>query len=277
MPETTLPTPEAARPKITDAVCINTARVYDSCADRSCVSGLPVTFTDTALAVLANAVSVRPRSAEILNVFSEIERVPFNTGYYSVDATYYFRVLLDVYTQQPASPETVEGLCVYSKKSILYGADGSVKMFSSEFTPEVDTQAAPVTTNPRAVIQVASPILLAAQYNPDADASDVVTPLIPESVGRRFNGEFRRQTDENAPLVSVTIGLFSIVRMERDVQLLIPAYDFCRPTKQCAGDPEDPCDAFSRMDFPMNEFFPPEQADAAETFDPTDGCTGCRE
>lgn len=33
----------------------------------------------------------------------------------------------------------------------------------------------------------------------------------------------------------VTLGQFSIIRLERDTQLLIPAYDYCVPEKECAG------------------------------------------
>ena len=34
--------------RINEAICIDTARVYDSCADKDCLSDLRVYFTDTA-------------------------------------------------------------------------------------------------------------------------------------------------------------------------------------------------------------------------------------
>ena len=95
---------------INEAVCIDTARVYDSCADRDCLANLRVYFTDRAQAVIDTATSVRCRSCEVINVFSEIEKVPFNTGYYSVDNTFFFCVGLDVYTAPAATPQTVYGL-----------------------------------------------------------------------------------------------------------------------------------------------------------------------
>ena len=59
--------------------------------------------------------------------------------------------------------------------------------------------------------------------------------------------------------VYATIGQFSIVRLERDTQLLIPAYDYCVPSKECADTaPDDPCTLFNRIDFPVDEFFPPD-------------------
>ena len=126
--------------RITEAVCIDTARVYDSCADKDCLADLRVYFTTPAQAVIDGAATVRCRSCEVLNVFSEIQKVPFSAGYYSVDATFFFMVALDAYTSPTAPPQTVYGLSVYSKKAILYGAEGSVKVFSSEYSPAIDTQ-----------------------------------------------------------------------------------------------------------------------------------------
>ena len=46
----------------------------------------------------------------------------------------------------------------------------------------------------------------------------------------------------------VTLGQFSIIRLERDTQLLMPVYDYCMPEKECdCGSDcsqEDPCEVF---------------------------------
>ena len=59
----------------------------------------------------------------------------------------------------------------------------------------------------------------------------------------------------------VTLGQFSMIRLERDTQLLVPVYDYCMPSKECPCDScdcqEDPCDLFRKVQFPVNEFFPP--------------------
>ena len=59
----------------------------------------------------------------------------------------------------------------------------------------------------------------------------------------------------------VTLGQFSIVRLERDAQLVIPVLDYSIPTKECcdaAGGScsEDPCEMFSRIPFPAKQFSP---------------------
>ena len=250
----------AAQPApITEAVCIDTARVYDSCADKDCLSDLRVWFTASAQAIVDAASTVRCRSCEVLNVFSEIEKVPFSAGYYSVDATFFIMAALDAYTTPSAPPQTVYGLCVYSKKAILYGAEGSVKVFSSEYSPAIDSQHAATATNPRAKIQVASPICLEAKLGCACDCCGATAQSvngIPASVSRLFEGDFVESS--NGRVVRMTIGLFSIIQLERDVQLLIPAYDFCFPDKECTNEELDPCEAFRRISFPVAEFFPPE-------------------
>lgn len=250
---------------ITEAVCIDTARVYDSCADKDCLSDLRVWFTAPAQAVVDAAATVRCRSCEVLNVFSEIEKVPFSAGYYSVDATFFFMVALDAFTSPAAPPQTVYGLSVYSKKAILYGAEGSVRVFSSEYAPAIDAQRSATATNPRAKIQVASPICLEARLGCACDCSCGGPELlagIPAAVRSLYDGDFVDSAAGRA--ARVTIGLFSIIQLERDVQLLIPAYDFCFPNKECTNEAMDPCEAFRRISFPVAEFFPPEANTASE-------------
>lgn len=267
--------------RINEAVCIDTPRVYDSCADKDCLSDLRVYFTDSAQAQIDAASTVRCRGCEVINVFTEIEKVPFNRGYYSVDITFFFMVALDAYTSPSAPPQTVYGLCVFSKKCILYGSEGSVKVFSSEYSSEIDMQFPATSTNPRVKVQVAEPLCLDARICRPCDCCNNIPDAengIPLGIRRAFNGNFGPQSTNKA--VRVTIGVFSIVQLERDVQMLIPAYDFCMPSKECSCDTESPCDSFRKIRFPVSEFFPPNEnaaAAAAENagtdgFTPSCGC-----
>ena len=58
----------------------------------------------------------------------------------------------------------------------------------------------------------------------------------------------------------VTLGQFSIIRLERDAQLIVPVLDYALPTKECCDTPgataEDPCEMFSRIPFPTRQFAP---------------------
>ena len=74
----------------------------------------------------------------------------------------------------------------------------------------------------------------------------------------------------------VTLGQFSIIRLERDTQLLIPTFDYCVPSKTCppvgGTSTESPCEVFSQIDFPMDAFFPGKNEPCIK---PEDSCTGC--
>lgn len=101
--------------KIREAVCIDTNRVYDSCADKDCLADLRVYFPPQYQQTIDRATNVRCRGCEILNVFIDVERVPFNRGFYSVDITFFFKVTLDAYSVAAAPPETVCGFTTFSK------------------------------------------------------------------------------------------------------------------------------------------------------------------
>ena len=74
-----------------------------------------------------------------------------------------------------------------------------------------------------------------------------------------------------------------MVRLERDSQLLIPMYDYCMPTRECAGGDEDgdddPCEIFRQIRVPVGEFFPPSTLPGMEEEENCGGgasCSCCR-
>ena len=152
-------------------------------------------------------------------------------------------------------PMNVKGLAVFSKRAVLFGSDGSVKIFTSDNSPEIaDSGNMPAFNSPKAVVQVAEPIPLSARLV-DTKCPPPMPPFrIPESIMKRYGEEFAPNDAEKQALVSV--GIFTIVQLERNVQMLIPAYDFCIPHKECVSSSEDPCELFSSIDFPTSEFFP---------------------
>ena len=94
---------------------------------------------------------------------------------------------------------------------------------------------------------------------------------IPTFINNCFEGGL--STGGDSRRVYVTLGQFSIVRLERDSQLLIPVYDYCMPEKECCGGAsEDPCGLFRNIAFPVNEFFPPNTIRKPETYEETKNC-----
>lgn len=89
---------------------------------------------------------------------------------------------------------------------------------------------------------------------------------IPTGIDALFDSELC--FDACARRLCVTLGQFSIVRLERDSQLLTPVYDYCVPDKECAcgSGTEDPCGIFRNIAFPVGEFFPPNTVQKPENY-----------
>ncbi len=109
------------------------------------------------------------------------------------------------------------------------------------------------------ILEVLDPMVLASKIKEaNVCGCDPASTQMPEAIKALF--------DE--PLVStggkrqlyVTLGQFSLVRLERDAQLVVPVLDYAIPCKECCDAPgcssEDPCEMFSRIPFPSNEFSP---------------------
>jgi hypothetical protein len=55
----------------------------------------------------------------------------------------------------------------------------------------------------------------------------------------------------------VSLGIFSLVRLVRPAQYLVNATEFVIPDKECiSATPDNPCDLFRSMAFPISEFTP---------------------
>ena len=64
-------------------------------------------------------------------------------------------------------------------------------------------------------------------------------------------------SDDVEHLLLVAIGFFSVIRMERPAQFLVSAAEYCVPEKECVfAEDDDPCAAFRRMAFPVEQFCP---------------------
>lgn len=245
---------------VREAVCIHTKKICDSCIDKDCIEDLRVFLTQDSQAILEQATNVKARSAELLYVSLDVEPAQFNTGHYTVDITYFYRILVDAIVCG-TRPCTICGLSVFSKRVILCGGEGSARTFSSKTCFDgYDQQRLMQTSTPDALVEVIDPMILASKVVDvcNCRCNDNTCLELPGFICGCFDGELVL-SGENRRLY-VTIGQFSIIRMERDTQLRIPSYSYCIPTKDCAatgsGADESPCDMFSKIKFPVSSFFP---------------------
>ncbi len=237
-----------------EAVCIDAMRVYDSCSDKDCLEDIRVLFTPAQQQVVDSATNVRIKDVSVITVYTDLQPIPFNKGFYSVDMTFFFDVTLELFGAPAAGPVLASGVSVFNKKVVLYGSEGNVKVFQSGGGQEEPEVPADPRALPRATVQVAEPVALSAKLCDNIYRNEPYC-RIPASIAQRYGGEFDSAPQRNN--VYVTIGLFTIVQVARSVQMLIPAYDFCVPEKECTPTTDNPCELFRRIDFPIGEFFPP--------------------
>ena len=260
MPDRTASAPvEQARP-IREAVGINTGQIFDSCLDKDCVDELRVYPTVTSQTNLENALNVRPRAADLLYVDVAVSPISFNRGYYTVDCTYFYRVTGETF---PAG-QSVTGLAVFDKRVMLFGSVGSVMSFRSDDP----APAVGGTELPRAIVDAVHPIALQMNLLDGTDPTPGEPELrdIPAFITDAF--EEPLVLTDTPRRWFVTLGQFSIIRLERDTQLTIPAYEYLVPDKECPGnnDGDDPCTLFGRIPFPAEEFFPPDSVENSAVY-----------
>lgn len=267
--------------KIREAVCVQVEKVYDSCREKDCIENARVIFKNPECVqrIIDRAINVKVREAEVVDVYADTEEVPFKRGFYTVDVKFFIRVTLDFFVPNMTGGATIvtrRGLITFDKKVILFGSEGGVKIFKSHFVEHgIDT---PIRSRlqqdnlPISKVEVADPIALNAKIQDILDKCFedhcCCIDQFPRSVVETLEDEdddiddARHESHTPTRRVVVTVGIFSIIKLVRFVQLLIPAFDFCVPNKECiAATEENPCELFETIEFPFNEFFPPQKFD----------------
>jgi hypothetical protein len=259
MADRVLPGPLNDTAALREAVCIHTRKIFDSCRDKDCIEDLRVYPTISSQQYLSGAISVRPRSAELLCAKVDVDEVSFNRGYYTVDVKYFFKIKGTVF---PCGAE-ITGLAVWDKRVMLFGSEGNAKIFTSEDSGiHCDKLGQPI-----AVVEAVDPILLSLKLVDAGCCDSLENELIevPEStISMLGDGIVLGHTGR---VLLATLGLFSIIKLERDTQIVIPVFNYCIPEKECVGGSEDdPCTLFGRIRFPIEEFFPPDKVETCEEY-----------
>ncbi len=238
----------------TEEICVNVQKIYDTCKDKDCLSDLRVYLNCDDQMLIDNAVNVRARKSELIWTSVNLEEVPFNKGFYAVDMTFFFRTDFEVYNCG-SRPALVEGLSFYNKKVILFGSEGNTITFSSMQNGE---NCGRTGNLPIAEVEVVEPIILNTRIAGSCCncCSDTDNLNLPQAVLNQFCDNLTVEGDKK---LLISLGLFSVVRIVRDVQVTVPSSKFCLPEKECCGPrEEEPCSFFEKLCFPTNEFFPPE-------------------
>ena len=242
-----------------EALSIHTRKITDSCRDKDCIEDLRVYLTTGSQTVLDSCAGVKVRCAELIYTYIDVEPVAFDRNHYCIDVTFYYRVLADA-TVGTSRPVTLYGLAVFSKRAVLCGEDSRAHIFTSRAVMGGADGIARYSANrPTAVVEVLDPMVLSSKVVTccDCHCGDCPVTQIPAAILEQFDEQLELSGEGRRLLV--TLGQFSVIRLERDAQLIVPVLDYSIPTKECCDTgacAEDPCEMFSRIPFPIKQFAP---------------------
>jgi hypothetical protein len=240
-----------------DTVCIEANRILDSCRDRDCFENVRVLLTDFGNDIVAHTSNIRVKSACITWTQIDINPIPFNRGFYTIDIKFYVKLTFEACVCTGRIQE-FDGITVLEKKVVLFGGESNVSIFKS--SPDNDFCSKPqfcgnTPNTPVAIVEVVDPIVLSTKV--------LETPAeccccdVPAHIGGSVDGTLCDPAEDGRYL-AVSIGIFSIIRIVRPGQYLISATEYAVPDKECvAAEESNPCQLFRHMAFPSAEFNPP--------------------
>ncbi len=240
-----------------DGVPIKVNRVFDSCSDKDCLSGLPVTLNCGSIP--SNIHIVKSRCVTVDDVCISVEPVPFNKGFYSIDLTFTFSLEILGYEKACTTPIVFTGTTYVTKNCILYGSESATKTFFSDGTASTGTtdDCCNTVNLPTAAVSVVEPIVLETKIRKACPSC-------------KCDSEQEYTNQRN---IFVTLGLFSVVELTRPVTIMVPTLDYTIPRKECCTDNDSPCEIFEKLKFPAEEFSPMTLNDAGFTNPGSCGCS----
>lgn len=251
MAETVIPGTVCDLSAVREATCIHTRKIIDSCQAKDCAEDLRLYLSESAEEIVDQAQSVKCGRARLLHVQVGVEPAGFSRGYYCVNLRYFYKVNADAFIGS-TRPQEFSGLAVFEKCAMLFGGEQTTQVFTSCSDPAVTDCCQPI-----AVVEAVEPVVLEIYIGHPSRDFECAPYEIPQSVLDAFDAELNLDSSGHRR-VFVTLGQFSILRMERDAQLLIPVYDYCIPDKECSCErtSESPCEVFHRTTFPVEQFIP---------------------
>lgn len=257
-----------------DTVCIDTYQVLDSCRDRDCYEDVRVILTTSGQETVNRTCNVRVKCAKLIWASVTVDPIQFNCGFYQINIRYYVRIICESCTAN-GKPMEFEGLAILDKRVVLFGSEGNVNVFKSSTSSNMCSHCDVETSDilPVGVVEVVEPVVLGSKVCDFACCVGYCCCScneIPEAIAEMFDEPLVDPLLGNRLYVS--LGVFSVVRIERPAQYLITASDYCVPDKECSpAEDRSPCSIFKAMSFPTCEFCPQSRRDGA------DGCSSCRQ
>ncbi len=267
-----------------ETVCIETNRVLDSCRDRDCFEDVRVYLSDYGCDLLERTGAIRAKCAQIVSTCITIDPIPFNRGFYSVNIRFYVKLTFEVCINGNNRTQEIDGLAVVEKRVILYGGESNVNIFKSSAVGGFCCEPNPNKGEknvPTAIVEVVDPIVLGVKIMEKSEChcsccccccEDDLPGYVVASLDAPLVFD---DNDRSNRILTVSLGIFSVVRIVRPAQYLIQASECCIPEKECHPVEEnDPCKIFGSIPFPVGEFCLPDAPAPIHHDHPTGKC-GC--
>ena len=239
---------------------IEANRILYACRDRDCFEDVRVFLTATGDDVIARTGNVRVKGAKIIGSNIMVDQIQFNRGFYTVTVRFYVHCTLEACVPIGQTQE-IDGIAVVEKRAVLFGGESNISVFRSYGSGSYCSLPEPVScgkNTPEAVVEVVPPIVLGSRVVEASEGCNCCCCCcdIPQTVTDTLCGALN-DNDNVDRYLTVSLGIFSVIRLVRPGQLLIEATEYCLPDKECCVQSgEDPCSSFRNMSFPISEFCP---------------------
>lgn len=233
--------------------CIVALKVYDQCRQQSCLTDgiigpARAAISTTACGEKINEGEIINPPCEAANVTVEdlklkkiiiVSKKPnaFKNGFWDIDLKYVFLYKL---VFREANGDIICCVCansIYTKTVTLFGSVGTDIMIATDLLGSISEtlESDPILIAEGKAVALAAEIRCARRRCGCSDA--------PEA-GRE---------------VVVTIGLFTVIKLCRLVDLTVESRGFCIPEECQEESPLSPCEFFDTLDFPFEVFSPPQK------------------
>ena len=221
--------------------CLTSNEIGPARAAVSCVLGNQQITEGEIIDPPDNAASVTIENLRVKKVIVvDKEPNPFRNGFWDITLKYVFVYNLTFREADGQIIGCVKANSIFTKKVTLFGSIGTDIVISTDLF-KGDSDSFTMDSEPF-ILAEAKAVALSAELN--------------------FTNCCSCNSDSNASEpneVFVTIGLFTIIKLFRIVNLTVQSRGFCIPEQCQEVSALNPCDYFENLDFPMDIFAPPQK------------------
>ncbi len=236
--------------------CIIALKVYDSCRQQDCLTSdilgparaahcttyCNITIDEGEIIVPpSNAAAVTIDDLKLSNVVIVSKKPnPFRNGFWDIDLKYVFKYKLIFRDVSANELCCIKAKSVFNKKVTLFGSITTNSLISTDLFSN-DGGSADLNADPFVLVE-SKAIALSAELKYICCCGD---------------------DNNSAQEVNVTIGLFTIIKLFRLVNLVVESKGFCVPEECEDISALSPCEFFDSLDFPLDIFAPPQKEEFA--------------